>query len=449
MKEKKRRLELLSFYDHTGIERRLEEMAEKGWMIEKLSNWFWTYRRVEPRALHFTVAYFPKASEFDPGPSQAQQRLLDLCGQTGWKLACTWFQMQIFYSGEEDPVPIHTEPALEVETLHRACRANYLRTYTVLFVLSLLCTLLFCSSLISDTLRLLASPTDLMTGTVCLLLFVHCCVELTAYHTWRRRARRAAEHGLFLDTPSTSGVQRVLLLILALCAVCWAAQLLFTGNAWMASLALVLTLGMAGMAVLVGAVRELLKKERVPSGWNRALTAGASFLAAFVLLRVTIALGVSLLSDLRPEDLPLYAEPPLRITDLMETEYGNFLSTTSPDASPLLTRLEFQQRNGFGDEASPEIPELRYERYAVRLSGLYGFCESQLKRRIVLSAFWKGELEETQAAPWGAERAYRLVLKDGAPENEYLLCYEGVLVRIRFSWEPTPEQMGVVGERLA
>ena len=31
MKNKKRRIEPLSFFDHTGISRHLEKMAEKGW----------------------------------------------------------------------------------------------------------------------------------------------------------------------------------------------------------------------------------------------------------------------------------------------------------------------------------------------------------------------------------------------------------------------------------
>ena len=49
MRQTKRRMELLSFYDHTGIERHLTRMARKGWKVEKINNYFWTYRRIEPR----------------------------------------------------------------------------------------------------------------------------------------------------------------------------------------------------------------------------------------------------------------------------------------------------------------------------------------------------------------------------------------------------------------
>ena len=40
MKNKMSRIETLSFYDHTGIEKHLAKMAKKGWMIEQITNQF-------------------------------------------------------------------------------------------------------------------------------------------------------------------------------------------------------------------------------------------------------------------------------------------------------------------------------------------------------------------------------------------------------------------------
>ena len=62
MKKTKRRLELYSFYDHTGLEKHLEKMAGKGWLLEKVWNNVWYYRRIAPRELKFSVTYFPKVS---------------------------------------------------------------------------------------------------------------------------------------------------------------------------------------------------------------------------------------------------------------------------------------------------------------------------------------------------------------------------------------------------
>ena len=106
MKTKKRRLEFFSFYNHTGIEQHLVEMAQKGWMIESISNFYWTYRKIEPKNIHFSVSYYPRASDFDPGPTEEQQTFHDFCAHTGWQLACTWFQMQVFYNEKESPIPL-------------------------------------------------------------------------------------------------------------------------------------------------------------------------------------------------------------------------------------------------------------------------------------------------------------------------------------------------------
>ena len=448
MKTRKRRFELLSFYDHTGIEQHLTEMARRGWMIQRMSNYGWTYRRIEPQELSFTVSYFPKASAFDPAPSEAQQTLLDFCAQSGWKLVCSWFQMQVFCSSEPQPTPIHTEPALEVEAIHRACKANYLRSYLILFGISLVMTLLFLSSLISDTLRILASPTDFITGTGFLLLFLLCLIELTAYYTWHRRAKRAAQHGLFLDTPSTSGFQRILLIVLAACVLIWLGNILSLGSPLMGWIILMVSLTLAAVVSLTGAVRELLKKLRAPAGVNRGLTFLASLLLSCVLMTAVVSLGAALSSGLTVEELPLNAQAPLLLSDLGQSESGSSLTTVSPDESLLLARLEVFQRPGFEEDARPDAPTLRYERYTVKLPALYPFCRDQLKRLMVLSAFWDGEMEIRDAAPWGAEEVWRLVRDDSPEPASYLLCYENILVWIEFSWEPTPEQMAIVGSTL-
>ena len=138
MKTKKRRMEFISFYDHTGLEKHFAKMARKGWLIEGISNLYWTYRKIEPQDLHFCVTYYPKASDFDPEPTEGQQRLLDFCAHTGWKLCCTWFQMQVFCNERENPLPLDTDPITEVDTLHRACKKNFLIGYYFLLAVGLI-----------------------------------------------------------------------------------------------------------------------------------------------------------------------------------------------------------------------------------------------------------------------------------------------------------------------
>lgn len=125
MRDTKRRMEFFSFYDHTGISAHLERMAERGWLLEKIGTLTWHYRRIEPKKLAFSVCYFAKASMYDPRPSAEQNMFYDLCAHTGWTLAAASAQMQVFYNERENPVPIDTDPALEVDSFSSESSVKY------------------------------------------------------------------------------------------------------------------------------------------------------------------------------------------------------------------------------------------------------------------------------------------------------------------------------------
>jgi len=449
MKNKKRRFETLSFYDHTGIEKHLTEMARKGWMIERISNYYWTYHKIEPQELHFTVSYYPKASEFDPIPTEGQQTFLDFCAQTGWELVCTWFQMQIFCNEGENPTPIYTDPALEVASIHKACKANYLRSYWLLLAIGAVGGGLFLSSLIADTLRFLAAPGDLVTGLVTLMLFVFCAVELVTYYRWYKKAKKAARQERFLDTPSTAKFQKIFVALLLLLAACWLVQLLFGRSPMMAIIAALVFLVFFVTSVFQNVVKGLLKRLRAMAWLNRILTVAASFVIAYILMGAVIAVGVNLIKAMPDAELFPEMETPLRITDLLETDYSDYILMGSPEQSVLLTQLKIEQRHGFEDEASTDIPEIEYDWIGVRMPWLYSFCESQMKRLMLLSVSGKGTLEEQDPTPWGANRVYRLRPDKEQEKTEYLLCFDEILVNVGFNWEPTPEQMHIAGARLA
>ena len=112
MKDIKRRVELYSLWDHTGLEAHLARMAEKGWLIEKISNFFWIYRRIEPKKITFCVTYYPKATVFTPEPSEDQETFYEFCQYAGWELAASCAQLQIFRNERENPTPIETDPVL-------------------------------------------------------------------------------------------------------------------------------------------------------------------------------------------------------------------------------------------------------------------------------------------------------------------------------------------------
>ena len=122
----KRTLVNVSFYDSEAIQQKLEQMAARGWMIQKAGNLFWTYTKIPPQKLRFAVTYFPGASEFDPKPSEKQLEKEELCAQDGWRLVLRWDVMQIFCTDREDAVPIDTDPIPQVGNIHRTMQKKVL-----------------------------------------------------------------------------------------------------------------------------------------------------------------------------------------------------------------------------------------------------------------------------------------------------------------------------------
>ena len=120
MRNRKRCWNHLNLYDYQGIERHLSAMAAKGWRLEKAGPQLWTYRRAEPASVHYAVTYIPDSSQFNPGPTERQQTLEELCAAAGWEKVADWFQMQIYCSEAENPIPLETEESVRLEAVHRS-----------------------------------------------------------------------------------------------------------------------------------------------------------------------------------------------------------------------------------------------------------------------------------------------------------------------------------------
>ncbi len=205
MRETKRQMSLYSFYDHTGIEKHLARMAERGWLLCGIGQLFWHYRRIEPRRITFSVCYFPKATIYDPYPSERQEEFYDLCAHAGWTLAGSSGQMQVFYHQGENPTPIDTDPALEVEAIHQSAKKTVLPANFLLLGVAVLNLGLFLWRFWDNPVLTLASGGTLLALVAYTLILVNCTVELCSYFRWRGRARRAGSGGSSCPPGAGSG----------------------------------------------------------------------------------------------------------------------------------------------------------------------------------------------------------------------------------------------------
>jgi len=467
VKDRKRRMERLCFYDHTGIEAHLQKMAQKGWLLEKIGNFTWIYRRIPPQDLRFCVTYDPKASQFDPEPSEEQRTFYDFCAHTGWMLAASSAQMQIFYNERENPVPIETDPVIEVETVHRSAKKEFLWSQFLLLAVSILNGALFLSRLLSDPIGVLSSTASLFTGICWSTVILLTSIEIGTYYLWRRRAKQAAERGEFLETVGTTKLQNVCLFLWLAGFLYYLCNLFVTGSALMRTVSVLMLLYVPTLIFLVQALKNFLKHKKAPAGVNRAVTLVSCFLLSFAMMgAITFGTLKAVQSGMFASNTETYFydghefplssdELPLTIEDLAELEYDGYIRERNGEQSILLGQFTMRQHPRMDAENYLEMPFLEYTITVVKSPFLYNLCRTSLLRQydanhhpLKALGVSQSRYEACDATPWGAVEAYRLIQEPSVPRNWYLLCYEDRIVEIRFSWEPTLEQMLRCGKAL-
>ena len=81
--------------------------------------------------------------------------------------------MQVFFNEKESPIPLDTDPIMEVVTLHRACRKNFLPSYYVMLALGILMGGYSLARLFFDPIGLLTNSSQMLTSFayICVLAF--------------------------------------------------------------------------------------------------------------------------------------------------------------------------------------------------------------------------------------------------------------------------------------
>lgn len=453
MKDTKHQLIPFSLYDLTGMETHLEKMAQKGWLLDKVSALGWRYHRIEPRKLRFTVSYCHRASAYDPEPTEEVQTFYDFCAHTGWRLAAEFGSMQVFYNDQEDPTPIDTDPGMEIQMVGREVR-KALPAQILLLLLGFWMGGSWCYSLIYQPIDLLASPTNLFTGACWLSLFAWSAADMLTYFLWRRKAKRAAERGEFVPT---RGCHRILQVVLALAVLGILYYFTAARLPGLRILTAIMVLGFAALFLAVNGTKDFLKKRKVSRRKNQAAT-----IAVDMLLAVALMAGISYaaVTLARNGDFSLAAdiEPLLTVADLTGEEDPRYIVRSHVEASVFLKVREFTEETH--PEESVRLPELQTKIVDIYLPGIYDFCLRELLHE---RDDWEGFSDdgavitpyyvyrEIDGVLFGAQEAWQRYVggESGDPTGDYLLSYPGRLVTIECDWELTAEEMAVAGAKLA
>lgn len=452
MKERKWDFIPFSCYDRTGMERHLEQRAAQGWLLERISNFGWYYRRIEPRQIHFTVTHYLRASQFDPEPTEEQREFHDFCLRSGWRLAASSGQMQVFYNEEPDPVPIDTEPALELERIGKMMK----RVLPFQFILL---AIGFCMggswlwSLTHRPIDLLSSAYNLATGAIWLMLFLWCAADLFRYFTWRHRAKKAAPLGEFVPT---KGCHKLMLAMLAVAVLAFAYLLIADRTPGYRLMLFLMLASYALLFLVVNGVRNFLKRRKASRALNRGVTLAVDVALAFVLMGAIMGGVFWGITTGRISSMEKLTDPPLSVEELTGVVDSRYITRCQADSTFFITQRNFYQHIPFEQrQAGENVAFLDYTIVDVHMSFLYNWCVEELLHD---RDDWSEETYDGQPyyqyvaidpAPWGAEQAYQLWAGGERASTTYLVCWPGRIVELDPTFALTQEQMTIAAEKLA
>lgn len=454
MRNRKREFCSYLIFDYRGVEAHLSKMAAKGWRLEKIGPFFWTYRRAEPAQVTYAVTYLPSVSQFSPEPSADRENLEELCAAAGWQPVAGWVQMQIFANERPDPVPLETDDAVRLEVIHRSMKKNFLPWNVVVLVIALMMVGLQVWTLLTDPYSLLSSV-NLFASFVWELLVVLQAGNLLWYGRWLRKSRRSvAQGGACADVGP--GLRRfnlvILWLVLALAALFLASTLLTTG-AEIGLFAVCYTAGIFLLIFLVDRTRRALKRRGAARGLNIFLTLLVDVVLASVLAGVGPMVIVGLVSsnsgstyyqgerwDADPVSLPLTVE------DVTGRHYEHVRRYDNGSGSLLIRERSCRETVLDGED----LVILDYDITTLALPGLYDLALEHCQSEWTDGGYYAWT--ETDPAPWGAEAAYQLRWGSGGSwvaRPNYILCWPGRIVQLGLPHlDPTPAQMAAIGEKL-
>lgn len=390
-RDKKWQLVWYQVNDSEAMAQRLEQMAARGWLLEKVSNRGWFYRRGEPGPVRYAITYFPEASIFDAALTQNQETYIDYCRAAGWELAAAYGPIQYFRSTRPDASPIETDEAVKLETIRRSMGKTFVLGYALLLVSAGLNLFLRLDGFRRDPLGFVSRTSNLTLTLLLAGMAVYCAAFLLDYLVWLTLSKRAVARGGACARVHTRARLWSGWALMAVCAVTLAGYVVdfaAPSTRW------ILLYSFAGIGlVLAGSqgVLYLLKRRGCSRGTTRA-----GFVITVVALSLLYATGIPLfvlryMGGTRPDREPAYVytgqtntggtyqtdvyldELPITLEglgfDVAESDHYSYEAET--ERSPLAAHSTYSQIPAkWGGGA----PRLTYEVCAVRWGWLRRLC---------------------------------------------------------------------------
>ena len=423
----KNKYELVPYfpYNVTGMKLHLEKMAQKGWIIDKITNNTWRYKKAEPQTLNFAVSYFAKASEFEPYKSEGQEMFEDLCEHAGWKLLAENNKLQIYANKDMDATPIYTDAESEVNAIIKSNK-NFVWATSILMAVCVLNGFMKARSNIHNPLIALSDMTMIYISIAMIILFCHMTWVLLKYFQWKRKALAAVEYNEFIPTATNDSSYQHAILILVITIMIFG--VVSSKDYQTAKYMLIMGLGTFCIYLIVDLSKRFMKKRKVEKDSNIILSLLLNVVLCILLVASVTYITFTSIGDTSNSSEKVY----FTTADFKENESKEMY--TIYKESPWISYNE-----AFTDGGANEY--VYYRVIDVKKDKLNNFALESLLKDIEEEAYY----EEIDAREFDADKAYQLI--NGSLET-YLLKYGSRYAEVQFSWKLTTQDKFQVADLL-
>ena len=457
-RDKKRKLIWYQIDDTEAIARHLEKMAEKGWLLEAVDNWWYTYRRAEPAQVKYTATFFPDASIYDPRPTEGQETYIDYCRAAGWELAAVYGPVQYFRSTRPDPVPIETDEAVKLAAVRRTMRKTFVFSYALQLLIPLIYLPLLLYLFRRSPLDFFSSSALLGVSLLMAVLALYSIGFLLDYFIWVLRSKCSVARGGSCRKPHTRFRFWSGMVMLAVCAVVLLSY--FMGFAGLRAALLIYLVIYSGIMLSGRWVLRRLKRSGASRGGVRGV-----FVVYVIVAGLVVGFGKPFLFDRladagiihmgrEPAETYTYVssngsfrasrgvyndELPLTLEDLGYTvrEDDHCSYKAEIDRSPLAVHSEYTQE---AMNFNSDLPRLYYQIYDSRWSWMLEKCWEELTKAEENDPW---PMQELTPAPWGAAETYK---REGL--TSYFLLYPDRIVTFNLGGDASPQQLDAIAQTL-
>ncbi len=451
-------INFMIFYDFENIEKRLEKMAKKGYLLEKSNGFLRKYSRCEPQDVKYTVTYFHEASEFNPYPTDNQQLFIDYCEDSGWEFVTQFAQMQIFRSTKPNVIPIETDENFKLKAIHRSIKRNYLPSTILLILLAIFQISIWFSSFLNSPAEQLANITFMMNLYFQTLIFVLSISNFLGYVLWYFKNKSNIENGGSVRGAPVIAKVNIIFGVLALIgAVVWL---------WFLSSPLIVLVGAIPVIlifIIAHLAKLIFKCIGLSGGVSRALFFIVILISSFTLTGLVAFIAVS--SDIfgtESENVRAVTstnsdgeeyefviqndEIPFKLEEIIDTDYDYYSYRVVREQSSPLAQTKIYSQFASITTSSESIPEVTYSIAKTNISAFYDLIKSSFMELPdypddVPTEFREYYEQINLPQANGAEIYQEFDGKEN-PTERYVLCFDNSVVSIRFfNYEVSDEEL--------